>query len=83
MLCLAPYKINEYVDENFKKTLQVSHEHAVNNGLIFDDGKDVPGGFSSISLDKEWKLIEGDYPNISSVEEFQYFKEVNANEIFR
>lgn len=71
-------KINEYVDENFKKTLKVSHEHAVNNGLIFDDGKDVPGGFSSISLDKEWKLIEGDYPNISSVEEFQYFKEVNA-----
>lgn len=71
-------KLDKYVDENFKKTLHVSYGHAVNNGLSLDEGKDIPGGVSSISLDKNWELVKGRYPNVSSVEEFQYFKEVNA-----
>lgn len=31
--------LNNFVDEDFKKTLQVSYNHAVENGLLFDENK--------------------------------------------
>lgn len=71
-------KLNNFVDEDFKKTLQVSYNHAVKHGLLFDENKDIPGGFSFISVDKEGNAIEGYYPYASTVEEFQYYKEIRV-----
>ena len=71
-------KLNNFVDEDFKKTLQVSYNHAVKHGLLFDENKDIPGGFSFISVDKEGNKIDGYYPNASTVEEFQYYKEIRV-----
>ena len=71
-------KLNYFVDEDFKKTLQVSYNHAVKHGLLFDEDKDIPGGFSFISVDKEGNTIEGYYPYASTVEEFQYYKEIRV-----
>lgn len=71
-------KLNNYVDEDFKKTLQVSYEHAVKHGYCFDEDKYIPGCICFISVDKEGKKIDGHYPYVFSVEEFQYRKEVNA-----
>lgn len=70
--------LNNFVDEDFKKTLQVSYNHAVENGLLFDENKDMPGGFSFISVDKEGNTIDGHYPYASTVEEFQYYKEIRV-----
>ena len=71
-------RLNNYVDEDFKKTLQISYNHAVKHGLCFDENRDIPGAITFISKDKEGNNIDGYYSNVSSVEEFQYFKEVNA-----
>ena len=71
-------KLNNFVDEDFKKTLQVSYNNAVKHGLLFDENKDIPGGFSFISVDKEGNEIDGYYPNASTVEEFQYYKEIRV-----
>lgn len=71
-------KLNDYVDEDFKKTLQIGHENAVKHGLIFDENKDIPGGFCFISIDKEGNAIDGYYPYASTVEEFQYLKEIRV-----
>ncbi len=71
-------KLNDFVDEDFKKTLQVSYNHAVEHGLCFDENKNIPGAIAFISIDKERNEIEGDYPFASSVEEFQFLKEINA-----
>lgn len=70
--------LNNFVDEDFKKTLQVSYNHAVENRLLFDENKDMPGGFSFISVDKEGNTIDGHYPYASTVEEFQYYKEIRV-----
>ena len=71
-------KLNYFVDEDFKKTLQVSYGHAVEQGYCFDEDKDISGGICFISVDKEGNEIDGDYPYVFSVEQFQYQKEVNS-----
>lgn len=71
-------KLNDFVDEDFKKTLQIGHENAVKHGLIFDENKDIPGGFCFISVDKEGNAIDGYYHYASTVEEFQYLKEIRV-----
>lgn len=70
--------LNDFVDEDFQKTLQSSYDYAVKKGLVFDENKSIPGAFVFLSLNKEGNKIDGNFQYVSTVEEFQYLKEVHV-----
>ena len=72
-------KLNEYVDEDFSVMLELTVNHAIENGLIDDDGVDHGDDFTFITLDKYANKVQGGSRFYAhSMEEYQYLKEATA-----
>lgn len=72
-------KLNDYVDEDFNVMLELTVNHAMENGLIDDDGIDYRHDFTFITLDKYGNKVRGGSRLYArSMEEYQYLKEASA-----
>lgn len=72
-------RLDDFVSEDFKVSLENSAETVINHNLIYNrNNRNISGGFGSSTINKYGRICEGEGINAYSPAEFQYLKEVNA-----